>query len=162
MSEPARFCDRCGQAIVQPERSKTDQSWTAGIAAIAIVFLVAIVFSLVSPRGADTENTAPRGTSSEREASIAGNKAHNELAKVSPAARTLILAEVAGEGCVGSRSFYMGTGSDGAAYWSVGCFNGASYYVEIQPNATGSTKVVNCAVLRTVSKMDCFRRLDEK
>jgi len=50
--------------------------------------------------------------------------------------------------------------ADRSAFWSVGCKNGSSYLVQIDADATGSTKVLECGVYKLVTKMSCFTKLE--
>ena len=45
------------------------------------------------------------------------------------------------------------------ANWSVRCVNGIGYQIEIKPNASGSTSVMDCRVLKVIG-VDCFEKLD--
>jgi len=57
--------------------------------------------------------------------------------------------------------FFMGMDpKDNSAFWSVRCTNGKSYEISIEANATGSTKVVDCALMAAVAKINCFKKLD--
>jgi len=69
------------------------------------------------------------------------------------------LGQVAGEGCAGKTAFFMGMLPDNRASWSVLCTNGKSYNVSISPDAGGSTKVLECSVLKTIGRVDCFKKL---
>ena len=107
-----------------------------------------------------------------------GNPTNDRLLALSQGEQAAALGAMAGEGCVGNRAFYMGIFSgtaphqtkeeqrlaailsmDHSAFWSVGCANGKSYEVEIRADAAGSTKVLDCSVLRAIAKTDCFVRL---
>jgi len=106
-----------------------------------------------------------------------GNPANDKLLALPQSEQASVLGTIAGAGCVGNRAFYMGIFSrtqpgqtkkeqqlaailqmDHNAFWSVGCTNGASYEVEISADEAGSTKVVNCSVLKVVGHSDCFVR----
>lgn len=68
-----------------------------------------------------------------------------------------------GEKCVGSEAFFMGMyKNEHSAFWSVRCTNGASYAVSIEANATGSTKVLDCRLLRSVAGVSCFTKFNEQ
>lgn len=58
-----------------------------------------------------------------------------------------------------SRPFRMGIDRQGTAIWSVACSNGKSYAVSISSNASGSTKVLDCAALKAIVKVDCFKKI---
>ncbi|MGA2716010.1 MAG: hypothetical protein ABSG41_23160 [Bryobacteraceae bacterium] len=90
-----------------------------------------------------------------------GNPAHDRLAALGTSAQASLLGQIAGEGCSGDSAFYMGMDKETRAYWSVRCTNGRSYQVQIQPNATGSTSVMDCDVLKTVANVSCFTRFNQ-
>lgn len=68
----------------------------------------------------------------------------------------------AGYLCIGERVFYAGIAQDRIAYWSVGCTDGHSYQVEFAPDAGGSTKILDCHILKVVGKSDCFVKLEAR
>jgi hypothetical protein len=51
---------------------------------------------------------------------------------------------------------------DNSAFWSVQCSNGKSYQVSILANATGSTRVMDCKLVKAVANVSCFQKLDEQ
>jgi hypothetical protein len=68
----------------------------------------------------------------------------------------------AGYRCVGERVFYAGIAQERIAYWSVGCTDGHSYQVEFAHDAGGSTKILDCQILKSVAKSDCFVKLQDR
>ena len=64
--------------------------------------------------------------------------------------------------CTGAQAFFMGSGSDEEAYWSVRCTNGAEYQVQIKADAAGAGTVLECGVLKTVSGIECFKSLSRQ
>lgn len=89
------------------------------------------------------------------------NRAVDYLLTISPEARAAMLGKIAGSGCRGTTAFNMGTGTKGSVKnigsWSVKCTNGKSYNIGINPD--GSSKVLNCSVLKTIAHIDCFKKL---
>lgn len=89
------------------------------------------------------------------------NEAHQALSGMSEPRQKGALAALlsdAGERCPSAtRVFYRGADKNKNAYWSVTCSTGQSFQIQIKPDVGGSTKIVDCAVLRTVAKIDCFR-----
>ncbi len=63
-----------------------------------------------------------------------------------------MVVQSSGDTCIGKKAFHMGVGTKGAskdvAFWSVRCSNGKSYAVQINPDAGGSSTVLDCGVLR--------------
>jgi hypothetical protein len=63
------------------------------------------------------------------------------------------------EGCIGTRAFNMGINSkNNSAFWSVGCTNGREFAVEIFSDSVGSTKVLECPMLKIVAHVNCFEK----
>ena len=90
------------------------------------------------------------------------NEAQNRLSAMPKSEQAAALALAAGEGCVGSRAFYMGSApTDRSAFWSIGCKNGKSYLVQIFADSTGSTKVLDCTLYKKVTKLSCFQKLKD-
>ena len=73
-----------------------------------------------------------------------------------------LLAAIVNDRCSGTDAFYMGSSGDRQAFWSVHCANGRAYQVTVEANATGSTSVMDCAVLKAVADVDCFTRLSDQ
>jgi hypothetical protein len=90
------------------------------------------------------------------------NNVNNYLLSVSPKEQAAMLGKAAGEGCVGESAFNMGMMTTGPTRdignWSVTCTNGKSYSVGIYPD--GSSKILDCSVLKAVAHVDCSKRLD--
>jgi hypothetical protein len=83
------------------------------------------------------------------------------LLKKTKAEQALFLGKAvgsSGDNCTGSKAFFMGTGSNSEAYWSVRCTNRHAFQVKIFADAGGSTKVLDCAVLKAMSGVECFQR----
>jgi hypothetical protein len=71
------------------------------------------------------------------------------------------LALVVEEGCLGTKAFYMGSyAKDNSAFWSVGCGNGKAYEVQIAADSAGSTKVLECSVLKAIAHVNCFEKFN--
>jgi hypothetical protein len=96
------------------------------------------------------------------DATLTRNRAHDMLAKLEPSLQAYSLGRITNEGCVGTRAFYMGMAKDRSAYWSVACRDGKSYQVEIKADATGSTSVMDCSLLKAVAKVNCFQRFEDQ
>ncbi len=89
-----------------------------------------------------------------------GNKAHDMLTALPAGQRAAALGYVVGEGCRGKTAFFMGMEEDKSALWSVACVNGKSYAVMLDPDARGTTIVLECNVLRIIAGTDCFKKLE--
>jgi hypothetical protein len=87
------------------------------------------------------------------------NPSNDKLLAMSEPQQAKFLGMVVEEGCVGARAFYMGTYSkDNSAFWSVGCTNGRKYAVQIFSDSVGSTKVLECEMLKMVAHVSCFQK----
>jgi hypothetical protein len=105
------------------------------------------------------QSTKPEVAPVERRAST-GNVAHDDFMPHSESEQAMLLGQIVEDSCAGNRAFYMGMDSAHDAIWSVGCTNGRSYEILIHPDATGSTKVLECSVVKAVLKIDCFVKLE--
>jgi hypothetical protein len=90
-----------------------------------------------------------------------GNAAHDQLIRLSDPERNSLLTNfMAGEKCgTVTRNFYQGMGN-GEAFWNVQCSNGATYVIQIKPDATGSTSILDCGVLKAVGGGECFKKFE--
>lgn len=57
-----------------------------------------------------------------------------------------------------TRTMYQGQDKKGNALWSAACSNGKSYVVMIYNDAEGSTKALDCGVLKAVAGTSCFTK----
>jgi hypothetical protein len=89
-----------------------------------------------------------------------GNKSHDLLVGLPDAGRAEALADliVASKQACGTatRTFFQGMNASKVATWNAGCTNGRNYAVHIEPNATGTTRVVDCELAKAVSNVECF------
>lgn len=141
------------------------------MAAFSIVAIfVVLALSLDQFKGGSHENQpattppsqAPAPRSPQNAFSI-GNPANDKMLALLPSEQASALGDVVKAGCVGNRAFYMGMSrKDHSAYWSVGCTNGKSYEVEIHADQAGSTRVLDCAILKLVAKVSCFVRFSDQ
>jgi hypothetical protein len=134
---------------------------------IIVLVIVAAVFQSPSEvdksYGSAANPVVPGVSPAATDGGNTGNTAHDRMLHLDPDARAAALGLAAGDGCRGTDSFFMGMNSkDNSAYWSVRCTNGKSYQVSIDANATGSTSVMDCDLLKTVAKISCFAKLDQQ
>ena len=71
----------------------------------------------------------------------------------------LYALEGSGENCVVKENFFQGMTKDDQAIWNVRCTNGKAFMME--PDATGSTKILECSVLKFISGVECFKKFDK-
>lgn len=92
-----------------------------------------------------------------------GNPANDRLLALPEHQQAEFLGMAAQEGCVGARAFYMGMYSkDDSAFWSVGCTDGRNYAIKISSDASGSTKVLECSMLKLVANVNCFEKFNKQ
>jgi hypothetical protein len=137
------------------------------IGAVILAALIVVVILVVAANHTDpSEPSNTRSPVSEEPQSSTGNVAHDGLVRLDPSARARMLGSIvvsSGDTCTGEDSFFMGFNRRNIqALWSVRCTNGKSYEVGIEPNATGSTRVIDCGVLKTVARVSCFVKLDQQ
>ena len=93
-----------------------------------------------------------------------GNKTHDLLVGLPEAGRAEALADLIAaskQACgTATRTFFQGIDASKVATWNAGCSNGRNYTVHIEPNATGTSRVVDCEVAKAVSKIDCFVKIE--
>jgi hypothetical protein len=49
-----------------------------------------------------------------------------------------------------------------SAFWSVVCGDGSSYAVQIEADSVGSTRVLECSVLKAVAGSSCFTKFKDQ
>ena len=149
-----------GFALTSPvsERSTAAKIFLAILSAAVVLAAIYVVVWMSSKLSSQpSTQSVPQRT---RTASGTGNVTHSLLLARTARERASFLGRAAGEGCVGKRAFYVGMTKDQIAFWSVGCTNGVSYMVSINPDAVGSTDVVECSFLRFVADVRCFVKFE--
>ena len=94
---------------------------------------------------------------------VKANEAHNLLLKRSSKERNAVLTKQmkeSGENCVVKENFFQGMAKDGKAFWSIRCTNGKAFLVMIEPDAVGSTTILDCGVFKLVAGGECFKKFD--
>lgn len=179
-----QFCPKCGTAVVaigslptrsqiHPEtKSESDQRGarlviTLGVVVLIIIATIAFMFSTNTPSSVPpkssidnhsavpSEPVAPRA---EKRMRHTGNAAQDMLIAYTESEQAAFLGMAVGEGCVGTQAFFMGMDHKNDAFWSLRCADGQSYGVEIHPDSTGSTQVLECSILKAVAGTDCFTK----
>ena len=151
----ARVCPKCGHRF-----TSTITKSVAVFIALTFVIIVIAVISNSEKSVVPIRQTSPEAFVPESMILSTGNKANDILLPLPEREKASNLGKVVSEGCVGKRAFYMGTSpTDHSAFWSLGCKNGKNYLVQINADATGSTKVLDCSVYKAVAKMSCFTKI---
>lgn len=90
------------------------------------------------------------------------NPGHDQVFAMSESARAKALTQflhASSEPCGSvNRTFYQGSTRSGDAVWHLGCSNGEAYALTIKNDAEGSTKLLNCKVLKRVKAGECFKK----
>ena len=132
------------------------------ILAVAFVWFIGWMASRQSPSA--TRTTTPTTTatgSSSGVPSHTGNRAHDILTSLSvEKQKEAFTHTVKGDSCGEvTRVFYQGMEKKSRlAFWNVGCSNGATYSVAISADATGSTQIMECGLMRAIAKVECFTK----
>lgn len=95
-------------------------------------------------------------------APVFANPAHKMLSAMSEQERARAMTgflRKSGESCdSATRTFYQGSEKNGNAHWAVACKNGRSYLIQVMNDSTGSTRILDCKVLKVVAGSECFKK----
>jgi hypothetical protein len=133
----------------EEEPSRGPLVLVAGAVAFVIFFLV-VASTPGGGSSGETRKTYSFGTA---------NPTAEHLLNLPTSEQAAILAQDAGEGCVGTEAFYMGISAEHEAFFSVRCSNGRSYAVMVFPDAGGSSKIQECSELSAIAHVQCFQKL---
>lgn len=88
------------------------------------------------------------------------NPMHDKLMSFSAAQRNQVFTKfVQGENCGKVvKNFFWGRHSDDSVVWDVQCSSGRAYHIKIQPDANGSSQIMDCKVAKAVANIDCFKK----
>ena len=168
LPDGSQFCSGCGVTLAPtnlqpniaapPPSNPKSKMGCRGIIVSAVVGFVILIFILMAIGSKSTQEYKPT-PSVPQTGSSTQNAANDLMLAKSADEQALALGLVAGEGCHGRRAFYMGISpTDHSAYWSVRCSNGRSYEVQIAADSTGSTRILDCAVVKALN-MNCFKKI---
>lgn len=177
ISSKAKTCVKCGAPVA---RSKPK-----GCGRLIMIFFVLLVggtvlTSLFGRQGSGpvqqttSESSVPAATTTAPSNDIV-NPANDWLLSQSSSGQADMLGKVVGDGCKGKTPFYQGNMKSGAsdstdtgpklptlpgtendAFWSIRCYDGRSYEVEVHPD--GSGKIMECSLLKAMRAGQCFQR----
>ena len=89
------------------------------------------------------------------------NEAHERLKKLSDKDRNAALSVIVranGDPCTVTKNFIQGEPiKEGNAFWNVRCSNGKAFSIMIEPDAKGSTRVLDCAIMEELHMSNCFK-----
>ena len=89
------------------------------------------------------------------------NEAHDRLMRLSDSQRNAMftkLLNASGETCQVTKNFYQGSTKDGAAFWNVACKGKDGFTIAVYNDATGSTKILECRIMKLVGATPCFKK----
>jgi len=90
------------------------------------------------------------------------NPAHEQLLSMSEQDRRTFFAGFlvkSGEQCASvNKTFYQGSDKRGNAFWNARCIGGAAFLIQVNNDATGSTRILSCKVLKAVNGGTCFTK----
>ena len=90
------------------------------------------------------------------------NPAHDILAGMSEAKQRETLAGLltnSGERCPSvTRVFFQGSAKNGDAFWNAQCSTGQAFSIQINNDSKGSTRLLDCKVLKAVGGGTCFKK----
>ena len=93
------------------------------------------------------------------------NKAHQILSHKSNQARnealTVLFLQTEEDCDVVVKNFFQGLEPEGGALWNVTCGNGNSFVILIENDPRGSTRIMDCALIESLTKgkSKCFKKL---
>lgn len=89
------------------------------------------------------------------------NPAHSQLLSLSESQRKAIFAKYlssSGEKCGSvTQTFFQGLDHDDRAYWNARCANGNTYMIQVDDDAGGSTKIMDCSLMAALGT-PCFTK----
>lgn len=93
------------------------------------------------------------------------NPANDRLKAMPPEKRAGALAlflQQSGEKCPSvSRTFYQGSGKNGDAFWDATCAGGKSWAIQVKNDSVGSTRILDCAVMKALHAGTCFSKFPD-
>lgn len=118
------------------------------------------------PASPPTDAGTPRTPTPKTTARKTGNPTHDTVTGLPEDARRQLFANVlrsTADPCGSiTRTFYQGMEKKAkTAFWNIACSNGQSYAISVYADQGGSTKVLSCAVLKKVTKSECFVKFPE-
>ena len=89
------------------------------------------------------------------------NPAHDRISKLSETERRAVFSgfmEKSSEICNVKKTFFQGQSGGGDAFWNIKCSNGKAWVIQINNDATGSTRILECSVLEAMNAGKCFKK----
>jgi hypothetical protein len=127
-----------------------------------MALVVVIIAVIVGTASESSTAGSPSDASALSSVQSTGNPAHDRLLSLGASAQAIVLGQAVDDGCSGEYAFFMGMDKKTNAYWSVRCTTGKGYEIQIMPNATGTTRGMDCDVLKATANVSCFMKLDQQ
>ena len=92
------------------------------------------------------------------------NPANKQLQAMSESERQKALTQFmrqSGENCAVNKTFYQGATKTRDVFWNVQCTNGKAYSILLKNDSQGSTKIMDCAVLKKINAGECFKKYNQ-
>lgn len=90
------------------------------------------------------------------------NPINEQVAALTEERRQVVFARMMqreGEHCPSvNRTFFQGTSSDGAAFWSIACAGGKDWRIMIKNSAQGDITLLECSVIKALNAGRCFTK----
>jgi hypothetical protein len=172
----AKVCKHCRRDVVP--KTITEQTSTPVVASTqaeatptgkspipvilgAVAALVTVYYIIVAQQRVTPTATAPATTTAhapEFSRVLKSNPVNEQLYILPDDERASALAKVVTEPCgTVIRTFFQGLEPKSrTAFWNIGCSNGRSYAISIAADDDGSTKTIDCKVLRAITNSECF------
>lgn len=93
--------------------------------------------------------------------SVVANPAHERLMQLNENQRQQLLSsymQKSGEQCAVTRTFYQGATDNGDVIWNVQCKGGEAFAILIKNDASGSSTILECDLLKKIKAGDCFKK----
>ncbi len=91
------------------------------------------------------------------------NPIHDKLMALSERERNEKLRDVVqDEGCRVTRSFFRGLDKAANAFWNVACSNRKTFSIMIRNDSQGSTRILECDVIKAMGGPECFQKFERE
>ena len=160
----AATCPHCGAALTAaavqsgtaaPQRP-TRRSPLPTVLAAILGFGVLITLGIML--GRDSPDSTPASTPEKAETEVASsngaNAAHDRLREMGHTKRNAFFMKAYGADCTATDHVWRGLDKSQVSWWHLFCAGGKQYLLSVQPDATGTSKILDCDVAKAV-KVDC-------
>lgn len=164
IQDKAKVCKHCGRDLVSPHETAQKvqiveaKKKTGCIAWAALILFTMILIgwcgSVMDPTPSPRNSAAPPrdsgGTDIPRSA---GNKAHDRMRVLTILERNELFTKINNDGCRVSDHEFLGLDRERkTSFWRLDCDDQKAYMLTIRADDGGSTRTLECSVLKAVSK----------